>query len=599
MDKTWIQRLNDADPNEPIQIAPQIWWVGVCLKNDIFQCHTYLIENGQNSVLFDPGGQLTFQATRKKVEKIIPFNHIRTFVCHHQDPDITGSLPTIDALDTHPEAVVLSHWRTNALLKHYAIALPLECVEKKGWVLDLGGGKVLKFIFTPYLHFPGAFCTFDPQSGILFSSDLFGGFTEEWKLVAEDESHYENIRPFHEHYMPHKDILIHGLSKLDPLPMTMIAPQHGSIIPGHLIPFMMNQLKAMDCGLFLMTKSNSDFMRLSRLNRMLKEVIQSMVLHRDFKEVANLILEATESLIPADSIEFYAMMDEEHIVHLAPESGFRGAPAQLEPEYRAFLGLPRDHWQGDQVGPYMVIDLPIDHLENGSLRGLLLPLFSHQTNQVNALVIFRLKHDIAVDDELAMVLSRISEPLGVAIERETIFQNLEKERDQIYQRSIRDPLTNLYTRTYMRDTAERLCRVHDRDPRANLAVAMLDIDFFKSVNDTFGHGSGDLVLQRVAKVLIDSVRSADIPVRMGGEEFVTFLVGADQKTSKEVMERIRLRIAQLKFDGDMSERQVTISIGLAFRHVQEPLEDAIKRADLALYRAKTSGRNQVIVANDR
>ncbi|MBF0422301.1 MAG: diguanylate cyclase [Magnetococcales bacterium] len=598
MDKSWIKRLNAADIGEPILIAPHTWWVGWNLTNDPFQCHTYLIEQGDNSILLDPGGQLTWNATLEKIEKVIPFAKIRYFICHHQDPDITSSLPAIDRLVTRSDAAILSHWRANALLKHYAITTPLACVEKMGWHLDLGQGRVLKFVFTPYLHFPGAFCTFDTLSGILFSSDLFGGFTDDWKLVAEDENHFENIRPFHEHYMPHKDVLIHGLSKLEPLPMTMIAPQHGSIIPGELIPFMFNQLKAMDCGLFLMTRANSDFMRLSRLNRMLKDVIQSMILHRDFKEVANAILTATESLIPSNHIEFYAKLDDDLVVHLAPESGFRGTTAQLSPEYRAFIGLSRDHWKGNDIGPYMVIDLPETPPSPGATRGLLLPLFSLQTHLVNALVIFRLNYDIEIDDELAMVLSRISEPLGVAIERETIFQNMEKERDSIYQRSIRDPLTNLYTRVYMRDAADRLCRVQDRDPRSKLVVAMLDIDHFKSVNDTYGHGCGDQVLQQVAKVLLEGVRSADVPVRLGGEEFVTFLVGVDLNIAKDIMDRVRLRVSQLTFNGVMSDRQVTISAGLASRHVGEPLDEVINRADIALYQAKSSGRNRVILTQD-
>ncbi|MBF0424108.1 MAG: diguanylate cyclase, partial [Magnetococcales bacterium] len=557
----------------------------------------YLIEHGEDSILLDPGGQLTWEATLKKIEKIIPFSKIRYFVCHHQDPDITSSLPSIDRLVSRSDAVVLSHWRANALLKHYAIRIPLECVEKNAWQLNLGQ-RVLQFIFTPYLHFPGAFCTFDTRSGILFSSDLFGGFTENWQLVAQDESHFENIRPFHEHYMPHKDVLMHGLSKLEPLPITLIAPQHGSLIPHHLITFMFTQLKAMDCGLFLMTRSNSDFRRLSRLNRMLKDVIQSMVLHRDFKEVARSILAATEPLIPSTHIEFYAQIDEELIVHLAPETGFRGTTAHLSSEYRAFMGLPREHWHGNKIGPYMVVDLPEVQPIGDPVRGLLLPLFSHQTNLVNALVLFRLNQEIEIDDELAMILNRISEPLGVAIEREMIYQNMEKERDSIYQRSIRDPLTNLYTRVYMRDTADRLCRVHDRDVRANLVVAMMDIDHFKSVNDTYGHNCGDHVLQQVSKVLLEGIRSADIPVRMGGEEFITFLIGVNIETAKEIMERIRTRISQLRFADPMADRTITISIGLASRRIGESLEEAIKRADIALYQAKNTGRNQVVQADD-
>lgn len=72
------------------------------------------------------------------------------------------------------DAVVITHWRTEALLKHYGLSLPFWLLDRNGWQLDLGGRR-LRFIFTPYAHFPGAFCTYDEQTGTLFSSDLFGG----------------------------------------------------------------------------------------------------------------------------------------------------------------------------------------------------------------------------------------------------------------------------------------------------------------------------------------------------------------------------------------------------------------------------------------
>jgi flavorubredoxin len=74
---------DDINSEEPIQIADRIYWVGHYLPNDPFQCHAYLIENGDQSVLFDPGSKLTFKYTLRKIEKIISFNNIKYFVCHH------------------------------------------------------------------------------------------------------------------------------------------------------------------------------------------------------------------------------------------------------------------------------------------------------------------------------------------------------------------------------------------------------------------------------------------------------------------------------------------------------------------------------------
>ena len=221
--------FNSADFQKPVEIADRIWWVGHYLENDSFQCHCYLIENGKDSILLDPGSRLTFNYTLDKIEQIIPFSDIKYFIVHHQDPDITGALDTIDKLITRDDAVILSHWRAIALLKHLDLKMPLKCVEEMGWELT-AGEREFSFIFTPYLHFPGAFCTFDKKTGSLFSSDIAGGFTEGFSLFAEDESYLESVRLFHEHYMPSREILAAAVTKFQELPLKRILPQHGSII---------------------------------------------------------------------------------------------------------------------------------------------------------------------------------------------------------------------------------------------------------------------------------------------------------------------------------------------------------------------------------
>jgi diguanylate cyclase (GGDEF)-like protein len=200
-----LSQLADADTSHAIEIADRVWWVGHVLDDDIFQCHVYLLEQGDQSVLFDPGSRLTFAGTLRKIEEVIPFTKIRYFVCHHQDPDIAAALPLIDQMVDREDAVVVTHWRAQALLKHYGLRLPFWLVDQHDWRLQLLD-RELQFVFTPYAHFPGAICGFDPSTRVLFSSDLFGGFTEKPTLLAKDESHFEVLRPFHEHYMPSRAI---------------------------------------------------------------------------------------------------------------------------------------------------------------------------------------------------------------------------------------------------------------------------------------------------------------------------------------------------------------------------------------------------------
>jgi len=129
---------------------------------------------------------------------------------------------------------------------------------------------------------------------------------------------------------------------------------------------------------------------------------------------------------------------------------------------------------------------------------------------------------------------------------------------------------------------------------------MVDVDYFKRVNDTHGHGAGDEVLKQVAEVLRNSVREADIPVRYGGEEFILFLVGASSVGVAEYAERIRSAIERHPCAlGPGLSLSVTVSIGVAERRQHEPLDGLIRRADEALYRAKQGGRNRVERADGR
>ena len=92
----------EIDLGHAVEIADRVWWVGMHMPDDHFQCHVYLLEHGDQSVLFDPGGLLTFDHVFQKVTEVVSFDQIRWFVCHHEDPDITASVIRIDALVTRP-----------------------------------------------------------------------------------------------------------------------------------------------------------------------------------------------------------------------------------------------------------------------------------------------------------------------------------------------------------------------------------------------------------------------------------------------------------------------------------------------------------------
>lgn len=164
--------------------------------------------------------------------------------------------------------------------------------------------------------------------------------------------------------------------------------------------------------------------------------------------------------------------------------------------------------------------------------------------------------------------------------------------------AITDALTGLNNRRYMETHLATLAEQASQRAKP-LALMILDIDYFKRINDTHGHDGGDDVLREFAMRLRKSIRGIDLACRYGGEEFVLVMPETDIKVAGMVAERLRRSIAGEPFTvGKGTKRiDVTISIGLATLETKgEPIEDVLKRADVALYRAKNEGRNRVIAA---
>ncbi len=590
-----------VDLSRPVEIADRLWWVGSWLEGDDFQCHTYLLEHGDQSVLFDPGSLPVWPQVRRKIEQVVDWSRIGWIVCHHQDPDITAALPAVAEL-VAPDTPLVMHRRTAALVKHLGLSLPVWHVDEHDWRLDLGG-RELEFLFTPYLHFAGAFCSFDRRTGTLISSDLFGGtFAEPGLMLGPDES-LDGIEAFHSIYMPSRENLLPVLFMLQDLPLRLIAPQHGRIIPAGRIPEVIGLLEQIECGLLSLEPQIDAALRLQVYNRILRSMLQALTTERDFSALARILVHNVRQILPVEEID-YVFRDGEPeapvYVALAERNLYHGEPAD-ELLYSRLIGMSRQQWQelvGRQANAVTCRELGrlFDH--DGDCRLIVLPLFDHAGDRIDKVAVFHLRRQTAVGPELDDILGRLAEPLGVAVERELIRRSLKRERDRVYAESIRDPLTGLFTRRYMDDVAARMIQVHDRGQGTGFAVLMMDIDWFKRVNDTYGHQVGDVVLREVAAIMLETCRKSDVPVRYGGEEFALFVPVADREQALALAERIRGQVAALEFPAAGQTFRVTISIGVALHETGEPLQAVLARADRALYAAKQNGRDRVVLDPD-
>jgi diguanylate cyclase (GGDEF)-like protein len=251
----------------------------------------------------------------------------------------------------------------------------------------------------------------------------------------------------------------------------------------------------------------------------------------------------------------------------------------------------------------LVKELPASEREILTIQGvfavLVVPIFLHK--RFWGFVGFDDCHNERVfSKNEEKILRSASELIANALIRnhlEKNIQHLEKEVDKIYY----DPLTGIYNRRYFNENMERLISTLSRSG-GSLSLMMVDIDFFKKYNDTYGHLKGDECLKIVAKTLSDSTtRKEDFVARYGGEEFVIVLPNAHESGACMIAERMieNVRNNNIPHSENGDEKRVTISIGVTSGEVKHTFtaEDFIHRADKMLYEAKRNGRNHFRFAN--
>lgn len=174
----------------------------------------------------------------------------------------------------------------------------------------------------------------------------------------------------------------------------------------------------------------------------------------------------------------------------------------------------------------------------------------------------------------------------------------ERRAAELGEQAITDPLTRTRNRRGI-TIAVLEAMAHAERYSHPLSVAMIDIDHFKEVNDSYGHKAGDRVLEGVASILVEHLRMPDKVGRYGGEEFLLVLPETGLDQTHKIAERIRAAVSRSEFDIGEQKVKLTISIGATLFEKAEDLEQLLSRADQALYEAKQSGRNLVVARKAR
>ena len=202
----------------------------------------------------------------------------------------------------------------------------------------------------------------------------------------------------------------------------------------------------------------------------------------------------------------------------------------------------------------------------------------------------------AIEKEMNSVTNKLQTGKTKVQELEEKVKTLEDELTRTKSESMKDHLTGLLTRRAFSDEVKKVESAYERI-KTQYAVVFFDLDFFKKLNDTYGHECGDVVLSTFGKILNKSVRDHDIVGRYGGEEFVAIIHFNLNRELLQFLKRIKTIVSENSFLYKDKKIKVTFSAGVAIRNNYETYENTLQKADMLLYQAKENGRNKIVLEN--
>jgi diguanylate cyclase (GGDEF)-like protein len=320
---------------------------------------------------------------------------------------------------------------------------------------------------------------------------------------------------------------------------------------------------------------------------MIAELVDLLQSCRTTKESVDILQLFGRKLFPNDCGAVYSYRASRNLLELAVAWGPHQPEPMLDPEHcwalrrgRQHLVLPTD------------VSLQCRHLEGASTHSLCIPMMAQ--GEATGVLMLR----AGASESQASLISRDALRIApiVAGQIALALSNLDL-REKLRDQAIRDPLTGLFNRRYFEETAEReLHRAECRD--AGAAIILIDIDYFKRFNDTYGHDAGDAVLKKFAMLLQTKARVEDIACRHGGEEFVLLLSGVPLAVAISRAEQLReaVKDLEMRYRGD-TLGTISISCGVAaFSDHGRSLSELMAVADRVLYKAKHEGRDRVVAA---
>ncbi len=537
---------------KPIEISDNIFWVGAVSDKGMLQCHSYLIIDGEEAVLIDPGSPLNFDVVYKKVSSLIPIQNVRYIILNHQDPDICSSVPLFEKKGFKGE--IATHWRTSVLIKYYGISSKYYLVDHNQFKLTFSSGRVLDFIATPYLHYSGSIMVYDSKSKILFSSDLFGALSSDKQFWA-NKNYIEAMKAFHEHYMPSNEILSPVMELLLNLEISIIAPQHGCLINQDIEEAIVT-LRDLECGTFL--------------NPIKKELI----IIGGYYGLCNRILK-----------RYYSFFETNEVLEI-----FTDSPIIIDDEtllISDFNSTGRDLWN---------TFFELVYSKKGiSWITLVEPLVRRKAIEYE-IALPQIFKTVYIDIE-SKVNNLLDQNIQLKELNERLNNNLKKTEDKLQ----RCPVTMLYNEGFFMEYIKNdIQSVGDKDKKNALIV--IEIDKMPKTIFDYGQNAGEEVLKSMAYLLDKRKASLWGLFKLEGPRFALYLPDTRTEKAVDFADKMRSDISQ----SPVFLHPITVSIGVSnldeFSELSmsrdELYESIFKVAKLRLQIAKNRGMNIVCFESD-
>ncbi|WP_069998028.1 diguanylate cyclase domain-containing protein [Cellulosilyticum sp. I15G10I2] len=537
-----------------IEIETGIYWVGNYDQNGGLHGNPYLIVDGEEGVLIDPGSVLNFEAIYTNILSIIPLEKIKYLILHHQDPDFCSSVPLFEQKGAH--FTLVTHWKTQALVKYYGIKSDYYIVNENDFKLTLKSGRELKFIQTPYLHFSGAITTYDTSSKILFSSDLFGCLAYRWDLFAKAD-YIEKMKTFHEHFMPSHDILGPVMESFLRMDISIIAPQHGSIITSDIKKHI-RALRDLECGLFLMPIK--------------KELLKSGGYMHVFTSVLK---------------RYAAIFSHREVIET-----IKGLDVTIDEET---LEVVDYNYTGERLWHLLFEQI----LAKRGIEWLIViePLIQKLTKEFDLTLPFVFSTITKQAEEKVYLLQQEN------LELKKINSSLSRCVKETRESLIKCPITGLYNYEFFKMYLKTaISNIENEGDRLNPGLIVLNLDNMAKIRFVYGDQEVNQTLKNTVYI-INQLKNENILIfRLQGAAFACYLPHTTKEESLIFAEKIRTEIA----DSEKYIENITVSIGIAFYeeiissdHLADHTSEALyELCMLRVKLARNGGKNSVCIYSD-